>query len=75
VAIAACAGRPTDQAASVHPGRDPPAELVVFGTWLDAPPANYERYLVNSLREKLGFGSVPIRLSLRAAKNPFAKQD
>jgi len=50
-----------------------PPSFVIFGTKLDALPASYERYLVNSLREKLGFGSVPIRLTLRSPKNPFAK--
>ncbi|HSG34661.1 MAG TPA: ribosome biogenesis GTPase Der [Sphingomonadaceae bacterium] len=50
-----------------------PPSFVIFGTRLDALPASYERYLVNSLRDKLGFGSVPIRLSLRSPKNPFAQ--
>jgi GTP-binding protein len=52
-----------------------PPSFVVFGTRLDALPASYERYLVNSIRDKLGFGSVPIRLTLRSPKNPFAKKD
>jgi GTP-binding protein len=50
-----------------------PPSFVIFGTRLDALPASYERYLVNSIREKLGFGSVPVRLTLRSPKNPFAK--
>ena len=50
-----------------------PPSFVIFGTRLDALPGSYERYLVNSIREKLGFGSVPIRLTLRSPKNPFAK--
>jgi len=50
-----------------------PPSFVIFGTRLDALPASYERYLVNSIRDRLGFGSVPIRLALRSPKNPFAK--
>lgn len=48
-----------------------PPSFVVFGTRVDQLPASYERYLVNSLRRDLGFGAVPIRLTLRAPKNPF----
>ena len=48
-----------------------PPSFVIFGTRVDQLPASYERYLVNSMRRELGFGAVPVRLSLRAAKNPF----
>jgi GTP-binding protein len=48
-----------------------PPGFVIFGTRVDQLPASYERYLVNSLRRDLGFGAVPIRLTLRAPKNPF----
>ena len=48
-----------------------PPSFVIFGTRVDQLPASYERYLVNSMRRELGFGAVPIRLSLRAPKNPF----
>ena len=50
-----------------------PPSFVVFGTRLDALPASYERYLINSLRRDLGFDAVPVRLMLRSAKNPFDK--
>ena len=50
-----------------------PPSFVVFGTRLDALPASYERYLINSLRRDLGFDAVPVRLMLRSAKNPFEK--
>ena len=49
-----------------------PPSFVMFGTRLELLPASYERYLVNSIRRELGFDSVPIRLTLRSAKNPFA---
>jgi GTP-binding protein len=49
-----------------------PPSFVVFGTRLELLPASYQRYLVNSIRRELGFEAVPIRLTMRSAKNPFA---
>ncbi len=49
-----------------------PPRFVVFGTRLDALPTSYERYLLNGIRRDLGFGAVPVRLSWRSARNPFA---
>jgi GTP-binding protein len=48
-----------------------PPSFVVFGTRVDQLPASYERYLVNSMRRELGFGAVPVRMTMRAPKNPF----
>ncbi len=48
----------------------PPA-FVIFGNRVDELPESYRRYLVNSLRDEVGFDGVPIRLNLRARKNPF----
>ncbi len=48
-----------------------PPRFVVFGTRLDALPKSYERYLVNSIRDNLGFDAVPVRVNLRSPKNPF----
>jgi GTP-binding protein len=50
-----------------------PPSFVMFGTRLDQLPESYRRYLVNSIRRELGFDAVPIRLTLRSPKNPFAK--
>ena len=50
-----------------------PPGFVLFGTRLDQLPTSYQRYLVNGIRRELGFDAVPIRLTLRSAKNPFAK--
>jgi GTPase len=49
-----------------------PPGFVMFGTRLEQLPASYERYLVNSIRRELGFDAVPVRLTLRSPKNPFA---
>ena len=48
-----------------------PPGFVVFGTRVDQLPESYRRYLVNGIRKELGFGAVPVRLTLRAPKNPF----
>lgn len=53
-----------------------PPSFVIFGTRVDQLPESYRRYLVNGIRRELGFGAVPVRLTLRAPKNPFdAKAD
>ncbi|WP_225207734.1 ribosome biogenesis GTPase Der [Novosphingobium huizhouense] len=49
-----------------------PPGFVLFGTRLDELPESYRRYLVNGIRRELGFEAVPIRLTLRSPKNPFA---
>jgi GTP-binding protein len=51
-----------------------PPSFVIFGTRVDQVPASYERYLINSMRRDLDFGAVPVRLTLRAPKNPFDKE-
>ena len=48
-----------------------PPGFVLFGTRVDQLPESYQRYLVNGIRRDLGFGAVPVRLTLRAPKNPF----
>jgi GTP-binding protein len=48
-----------------------PPSFVLFGTRVDQLPESYRRYLVNGIRRELGFGSVPVRLQMRAPSNPF----
>jgi GTP-binding protein len=50
-----------------------PPRFVIFGTRLDDLPGSYERFLVNGIRRELGFGAVPVRLTLKSPKNPFSK--
>jgi GTP-binding protein len=52
-----------------------PPGFILFGTRLDQLPESYRRYLINGIRRELGFDAVPIRLTLRSAKNPFADKD
>ncbi len=50
-----------------------PPSFVIFGSRLDNLPESYRRYLVNGIRRELDFGSVPVRLTLRSSKSPYAK--
>lgn len=49
-----------------------PPSFIVFGNRLEELPDSYQRYLVNLMREELGFMGVPIRLNFRGRENPFA---
>jgi GTPase len=49
-----------------------PPSFVLFCTRSDAVPDDYKRYLVNGLRESFDLPGVPIRLTLREKKNPYA---
>lgn len=51
-----------------------PPSFVVFGNRVDDLPESYRRYLVNGIRKELGFGAVPVRLTLRGGKNPYDKK-
>lgn len=48
-----------------------PPSFVIFGTRVDALPESYRRYLLNGIRRELGFGGIPVRLIIRAPKNPY----
>ena len=46
-----------------------------FALWVSRPkelPDSYKRYIVNGLRRDFDIPSVPIRLYIRASKNPYA---
>ncbi|MCX7865303.1 MAG: ribosome biogenesis GTPase Der, partial [Novosphingobium sp.] len=51
-----------------------PPTFILFGTRLELLPKSYQRYLVNGIRRALGFDGVPIRLHLRSARNPYARE-
>ena len=51
-----------------------PPSFVVFGTRTAKLPDDYVRYLMNGLREALGLEGVPIRLTLRSSRNPYAEE-
>lgn len=49
-----------------------PPTFALFVSQAGELPDDYVRYLVNGLREAFGFDGVPMRLNLRAGKNPYA---
>lgn len=51
-----------------------PPSFVLFGTRVDLLPESYRRYLLNGIRREFDFGAVPVRLTLRAPKNPFDRE-
>jgi GTPase len=51
-----------------------PPTFVVFGTRAEQTPEDYQRYLVNGLRDSFKLPGTPIRLQLRGTKNPFAEE-
>ncbi|PZU58423.1 MAG: ribosome biogenesis GTPase Der [Sphingobium sp.] len=50
-----------------------PPGFILFGSRLDILPESYRRYLVNGIRRELGFGAVPVRLTLRNSRSPYEK--
>lgn len=49
-----------------------PPTFIAFGTRAEQMPEDYQRYLVNSLRDAFAMPGVPIRLLLRGTVNPYA---
>jgi GTP-binding protein len=52
-----------------------PPTFITFGTRAEKIPEDYQRYLVNSLRESFELPGTPIRLELRGTKNPYASEE
>ena len=50
-----------------------PPTVVLFASRADQLPDHYRRYLINSIRESFDLPGVPIRLSVRSNKNPYAE--
>ena len=48
-----------------------PPTFALFGNQLDALPEDYQRYLINGLRENFGLKGTPLRLLMRNTKNPY----
>lgn len=49
-----------------------PPTFIVFASRKDALPESYVRYLIGGLRDAFDLLAVPIRIHLRAGKNPYA---
>jgi GTP-binding protein len=52
-------------------GRRPPV-IVIHGNQVAALPESYRRYLVGCFRKAFRLRGTPIRIELRAGRNPFA---
>ena len=50
-----------------------PPTFILFASRPDALQESYLRYLVGGLRDDFGLDAVPIRIHVRAGKNPYAK--
>ena len=51
-----------------------PPTFLAFGTRAEKIPDDYQRYLVNSLRESFELPGTPIRMELRGTKNPYVEE-
>lgn len=51
-------------------GRNPPV-VIIHGVQTDALPVDYQRYLTNYFRNKLGLSGTPVRLAFKSPSNPF----
>ncbi|MEC9346185.1 MAG: ribosome biogenesis GTPase Der [Pseudomonadota bacterium] len=52
-----------------------PPTFALFTSSGGTLPEAYERYLVNGMRDVFGLQGVPIRITLRKSKNPYAPED
>ena len=53
--------------------RNRPPTFVAFCQRADEVPESYIRYLVHGLREHFNLDGIPLRINMRAGRNPFAK--
>jgi GTP-binding protein len=51
-----------------------PPTFVAFGTRVERVPEDYQRYLINSLRDVFDLPGTPIRLQFRGTRNPYAER-
>jgi GTP-binding protein len=51
-----------------------PPTFVLIATRASALPDSYRRYLVNSIRQSFDLPGTPVRLTVRANKNPYAEE-
>jgi GTP-binding protein len=51
-----------------------PPTFVAFGTRVERVPEDYQRYLINSLRDAFDLPGTPIRLQFRGTRNPYVER-
>jgi len=49
-----------------------PPTFVLFASRAEHMPDHYRRYLINSIRESFDLPGVPIRITIKSGKNPYA---
>ena len=52
-----------------------PPTFAIFASQPTAMPESYLRYLVSGLRQRFGLEGVPIRMIMKAQKNPYVESD
>ena len=52
-----------------------PPTFVLFSSRAEHLPEQYRRYLINSLRESFDLPGVPIRVTIKSGKNPYAQPE
>ena len=52
-----------------------PPSFVIFSSNPSELPESYFRYLINGIRDKFDLDGVPLRLTVRKPKNPYATED
>ncbi|OJU09517.1 MAG: ribosome biogenesis GTPase Der [Caulobacterales bacterium 68-7] len=50
-----------------------PPTFVLFSSRAEQMPEQYRRYLINSLRESFDLPGVPLRITIKSGKNPYAE--
>jgi GTPase len=50
-----------------------PPTFVMFASRADQLPDSYRRYLINSLRESFDLPGIPMRLTVKSSRNPYAE--
>jgi len=51
-----------------------PPTFIIFGTRAEQIPEDYQRYLVNGLRDHFDMPGTPIRILLRGTENPYVQE-
>jgi GTP-binding protein len=51
-----------------------PPTFVLFASRAEQMPEQYRRYLINGLRESFDLPGVPIRITIKSGKNPYADE-
>jgi len=55
-----------------HQGGSNPPLIIVHGTQTAAVPATYQRYLINTFRERFRLRGTPLRVEFKTGANPYA---